>query len=305
MSLAMVKNPNFTGHETFPFRYGWLKKGVDGLLQQPTIFNDDDAIVELGVGKNMVRSIRHWCLATRIFEQDGRVLRVSDFGQRLLGEEGYDPYLEDVGTLWLLHWLLATNTQRATTWFWMFSHWHHSEFTKEGLVDKLTEDLQSSGHPILSKESLRRDVDCFVRTYVPSHATNTLLLEDTLDCPLNELRLITEVDRRTYRFHRDVQNSLPDLIFAYAVQKYWEHPDLATRNSLSYADLAHQPGSPGRIFRLDDNALAARLERLERITDQTFIYDETSGLKQLYRGPRQLVDAWELLDRYYGAGREE
>ena len=61
----------FSGHETFPFRYAWLKKGFDGLLRRPDVFGSDDAMVELGVGKNRVRSIRHWCLATRVLEEGG------------------------------------------------------------------------------------------------------------------------------------------------------------------------------------------------------------------------------------------
>lgn len=48
----------FSGHETFPFRYAWLKKGLDGLIKKPTLFTSEDAVIDLGVGKNMVRSIR-------------------------------------------------------------------------------------------------------------------------------------------------------------------------------------------------------------------------------------------------------
>ncbi|RYE14072.1 MAG: DUF4007 family protein [Rickettsiales bacterium] len=57
VTSAMPLTPNFSGHETFTFRYPWLKKGVDGLKGNPGIFQSDDAIVELGVGKNMVSSI--------------------------------------------------------------------------------------------------------------------------------------------------------------------------------------------------------------------------------------------------------
>src|SRR5436305_598372 len=114
----------FSGHETFPVRYAWLKKGVDAASADGAVFRSDDAMIALGVGKNMVRSIRHWCLAAGVLEEapsDSRkpsgVVRVTAFGQALFGEDGWDPYLEDPASLWLIHWKLASNARRCTTWY--------------------------------------------------------------------------------------------------------------------------------------------------------------------------------------------
>jgi len=49
----------FGRHETFPLRFGWLTKGVGAWLDNPIVFDEDDAIVKLGVGKNMVDAIRY------------------------------------------------------------------------------------------------------------------------------------------------------------------------------------------------------------------------------------------------------
>src|SRR5262245_51975732 len=101
---------SFSGHETFPFRYSWMKKGVDAVSKQATLFSRDDAMTRLGVGKNMVRSIRHWCVGADVLEEhdggSGRAasIRPSEFGRRLFSDEGWDPFLEDPATLWLLHW---------------------------------------------------------------------------------------------------------------------------------------------------------------------------------------------------------
>ena len=106
----------FSGHQTFAFRYGWLEKGVSGVQKHSDIFTRDDALVLLGVGKNMVASIRHWCQVTQLIETDpnikgntGRQFRVTDIGQRLLLDSGWDPFLEDDASLWLIHWLLVSN----------------------------------------------------------------------------------------------------------------------------------------------------------------------------------------------------
>src|SRR5579859_1269092 len=131
----------FSGHDTFPFRYPWLKKGYDAVLADGTVFLRDDAVTTLGVGKNMVRSIRHWCLTAGVLEEvppaRGGVLRVSDFGSLLFGDGGLDPYLEDPATLWLLHYRIAAHRTRAATWFWSFSHFHEPEFTRDALASAL------------------------------------------------------------------------------------------------------------------------------------------------------------------------
>src|ERR1700759_2164259 len=97
----------FSGHESFPARYTWLPKAYKAILQNPEIFADDNnAMVKLGVGKNMVKSIRFWVQAFSVAQpsQNGPGLSVTDFGHQLFGEQGYDPFLEDIQTLWLLHW---------------------------------------------------------------------------------------------------------------------------------------------------------------------------------------------------------
>src|SRR3972149_1998131 len=117
---AFTTAPRFAGHETFTLRYGWLKKAVDAVNEDPLTFTRDDALVRLGVGKNMVRSIRHWGLATGILEEDsqannrGRSIRPSPLGKLLFSRRGLDPYLEDPATLWLLHWQLAGSPESPT-----------------------------------------------------------------------------------------------------------------------------------------------------------------------------------------------
>src|SRR5436305_10280539 len=102
MGVAPVQY-SFSGHETFPFRYPWLKKGFDAVLEDGDVFLRDDAITTLGVGKNMVRAIRHWCLTAGVLEENREgeeALRPSALGTLLLADAGLDPYLEDPVTLW-------------------------------------------------------------------------------------------------------------------------------------------------------------------------------------------------------------
>ena len=114
----------------------------------------------------------------------------------LFGPGGVDPYLEDVNSLWLLHWNLATNERRSSTWCWGFNLLTSSEFTRDSLASLISDELQRRGAEIPSDNSLRPDIDCFIRTYVAPRDYRLIVLEDSLDCPLVELQLIEETPPR-------------------------------------------------------------------------------------------------------------
>ena len=295
-------NASFSGHQAFSFRYTWLKKGVDAVRDNPTIFADDDATITLGVGKNMVRSIYHWCQATRLIEGDGmgphhrRRFILNEFSDKIFVDDGFDPYLEDTATLWLIHWRLTTNVSRATTWHWAFSIFGQNEFSKDTFIVELIDWAERNTRNHISEESIKRDVDCFLRTYVPSRVTKNTIIEDTFDCPLVELNLISDSsDGNTYRFHRGPKPSLPIEIFAATLSEFWD--TLSGQNELTFADIAYSPKSPGQIFQLDEDTLAEYLDRLESLTDGALRYDETAGMKQVYRD--QNIDPMKLLGIYY------
>jgi hypothetical protein len=302
MPKISVDNPNFSGHETFCFRYGWLKKGFDAVLQDPLVFSCEDAIVKLGVGKNMVRSIRHWCLATGIIEEPSgsdrqKIASPTEIGRFIFADDGADPFLEDPGTLWVLHWLLARNESMATTWYYAFSHWTMPEFTKESLSMALLKSLRENELRAPAEASIRRDVDCFVKTYVRSRSRSDAPLEDSFDCPLVELNLIVgSTDNKTYYFNRGDHASIAPLILAYMIMDFWK--PTASNQSLTYEQLAYSPGSPGRLLRLDDNSFSDKLYALEKATNGVFIYSENSGLMQLYCKDLHLP-AIEFLKEYY------
>ena len=142
---------SFSGHETFVFRYTWLKKAVDAVKADPRVFGREDSIVTLGVGKNMVRSIRHWGLATGVLAEEpksrGTLMNVSRFGKFLFGEGeslAADPFLEDPNTLWLLHWRLVSDFERSTTWQWAFNRFPSNEFTREGLLESVEHEIRAA-----------------------------------------------------------------------------------------------------------------------------------------------------------------
>jgi len=293
---------NFSGHETFPLRYTWLKKAVESVAKNPYILSDESAILELGVGKNMVTSIKHWGLATGVIEKENlpygakQSFKVTDFGNDLLLDSGWDPYLEDGASLWLLHWNICNNITKSATWYYAFNKLMHIEFTKE----QLTNDLIQYASNMESKQSdsvIKRDVDCFVRTYISSKDLKKGPVEDSLDCPLVELSLLEELGQRgLYVFSRGYQKELPQEVFVYALINYWNKLHESNK-TLSFENIAYGEFSPGLIFKIDEDSLCYRLEGLEKLTKGALRFDETSSVRQVYRIKN--VEPKCFLERYF------
>ncbi len=306
--MAILRGPlsgtsfkgHFSGHETFPVRYGWLKKVVDTLsfetdISPKDIFNPDIAIAHFGVGKNMVSSMKHWALVTGAIEAiDHCTFRTTDFGKRIFSDGGLDPFLEEKGTLWLLHWKIASNAERATTWFWAFNHFALGYLDRETLIREITLFCQSLENRRVTNTTIKRDIDCFFRTYLPAHDRRAKISEDSLECPLSELELIVPTSvKGGYEFRRGPQESLPDWVLNYAIADYWQsHPEAET---ISLETLAFEPGSPGQVFKLDEASMASRLSRIEDTSHKIFQWSDTAGMNQLIRTKREL-SLIDLLD---------
>ncbi len=144
-------NPVFARHETFHPRYGWIKKGFDAASLDSKIFLQEDAPVKLGVGKNMAGAIRYWCNTFKVLENDSP----SEFGDRLLGENGWDQYLEDPATLWLLHWNLLKPSCNAAAWYFTFNIFRENEFLQDDFFNALS-DYKDSIAPRIVESSLKK-----------------------------------------------------------------------------------------------------------------------------------------------------
>ena len=315
-----LTTPSFSGHQTFPFRYTWLKKGVDAVREKSTVFSSKDASVTLGVGKNMVDSIRYWCRVSNLIKIEKNQLYINlrekgstrqpqqfvltELGKAIFGDQnhkGFDPYLEDPATLWLIHWQVVSNINQATSWYWAFNILKRNQFTLSTFKAELAEwtrQQKASMRPV-SPNTLHRDANCFIRTYCQSrHNSNAAVAEETFDCPLVELDLIAELpERNGYEFQRGEKETLPIEVFTATLIAFWD-ARFPERETLSFSELMYAPLSPGRLFRLDEDTMVIYLETLEQLTSSALEYGDSEGLKQVYR--RKDLDPMELLEEYYG-----
>jgi hypothetical protein len=250
----------------------------------------------------MVASIKHWCQVSELIRTDpyqrGQFIP-TPLGKAIFNDDnGFDPYLDDPATLWLIHWKIATNMNQATSWYWAFNVFRENQFTPDTFKTQLSEWTQQkiSARPT-SENTLQRDIHCFIRTYCQSRHT-TAVLEESFDCPLVELNLIAELpESARYEFQRGEKATLPTQIFAATLVAFWA-ARFSDRETLPFSELMYAPLSPGRIFRLDEDTMTVYLETLSELTNNALQYDETAGLKQVYR--HKDLKPMELLERYYG-----
>jgi hypothetical protein len=306
---APIQARVFSGHESFPMRFRWLTKAVRHCEPDEgrDSFARPDAMVTFGVGKNMVRSMRSWAISTRMLESEdsgGRIVRLrpTPLGEMLFGARGVDPFMEDPATIWLVHWSLASN-QRMATWFWAFNELRETEFERGQLVTKLLRASREMSKRSIAQDTVERDVDCFLRTYVPSDPDKRLSREELLDCPLTELGLIRRSGTpNTFTFIRNKHDSLPDEVFAYCLLIFWSGRP-SNSESLRFDEIAFAAGSPGQIFKLTENAIVDRLHTLSSLTRNAIRYDDTAGLRQVLRHDN--VEPLSLLRNHYRVNGKE
>ncbi|MCI0724325.1 MAG: DUF4007 family protein [Acidobacteria bacterium] len=309
--FATERKYRVSGHESFTCRYTWLPKAVHGLRKNPKLFADEaEAMVDLGVGKNMVRSIRFWAQAMGVVtaRKNGEYC-LTDFGVSLLGERGRDPFLEDIRTLWLLHWKLATDVENPLlAWDYLLNRWQDPELIPSQALRALEKEATRETEGV-SPVTLEQHFNTFLHTYVPTHGRKGEVQEDNLDCPLVELEFIVkvgdrELDRSSgrrepiYTFNREEKQEITPELFTYCLDDFWttRHKGEST---MPFREVAHGHGSPGQIFKLPEEDIRARVELLAKQSGGLFTYSESANLQQI----RKLVERRnsELLKEIYSA----
>ena len=278
--------PAFARHETFHPRHGWVKKGFDAASKDPNVFARDNAPLVLGVGKNMVRSIRYWCTALKVLEPSTRLpdeggLGPTVLGMRLLDDHrGYDPYLEDPGSLWLLHWNLLQPPCLASAWYYAFNVYPQLDFTIDDLVASMSDwvDREFRQSRVVVG-SLRKDASCIARMYgdVPTVGE---VSEESIHCPFAELGLLRALpaQSRAYSFALGAKPGLSSKLVTSASLQFAATVAGSAR-SVSVSRLLRSPGSPGMVFKLSESALYDALER-EAVDDSRLRLSDTAGALQ-------------------------
>jgi hypothetical protein len=301
MSLFLKENKlNFSGHDSFQCRQLWLKKGYD-YVQQGKSFNNEDAVIQLGVGKNMVSSIRFWLKAFNIIDNKDIP---TEFGLRLFdNENGYDPFLEDEASLWLLHYQLVKNSF-ASIYSIIFNEFRKEKlfFNKETFVNYVKRIGDSNPDLNFNENTVAKDFIVFTNLYKNDPESNNI--EDSFSGILSELTLLKMIyksykdengktkKKEEYYIENVERDNLPEAVVLFSIL---DNPNYG--NSISLNSLEFDLNSPGSIFALNRSGLMNKISDIvEEFNDITFT--DQAGIKELQF--KKKSDAYRILDTYYG-----
>jgi hypothetical protein len=287
-------NFRFSGHETFPCRYTWLPKAFKAIEVNSRAFTDEEsAMVKLGVGKNMVRALRFWAQVANVIAPRGEGgYAVTEFGRQIFAEDGHDPYLEDIRTLWLIHWKISTQPEEPLfAWDYMLNRWQHPEINRTEVLKAFYKEAERQGRK-LSTVTLDQHFDTFLHTYIPTRSRKGDIQEDNLDSPLVELELIQKVGERkldgtgkretVYAFRRESKPEITPELFAFCLNDFWAKHH-SKEKTITFREVSVGRGSPGQIFKLPEKELRERLETLESDSGGTFRFQESASLQHVIR----------------------
>lgn len=281
----MTKKYSFSGHESFPCKSLWLKKGYDFVVQEKN-FNDPNAVIDLGVGKNMVASIRFWLKAFGICENDN----ASWLGHYLFDNQtGRDKYIEDLATLWLLHFhLIFCGEASIYNLFFCDFQREHSSFQREQIANYIKIRLIENGTPsVFNKNTITKDIGVLLQNYVLPRKSQSNEDYSSLLIDLDLIRQNSEGGG--YYFNAEGKRKVTKEVFLYGLLKV-----MGEDKSISYDAIREQIGY---IFCMTDIELIQMLKQLASDYSENLAYNDIAGIRQV-----QIIkelDPVQVLNDYY------
>lgn len=288
----------FSGHESFICKQFWLKKVFDFAVSRKK-FSDDTSVVDLGVGKNMVSSLRYWGKAFDILDDNDLPTPLAVY---LFGENGKDIYLEDIATLWLLHYhLIKKNKFSVANLLFNDFRKERVEFTKSHLISYLLRVIKQNEYNTDNENTIEKDINVLIRMYSKPDNNGIKELEEDYSGILIDLDLIERFKQRNvegnllewFRIIADESVGIPCEIILYSILDNYPGS-----TSVSFRELLSGKNSPGSVFALSPEGLYNSLSEITDRYHDNFVYSETAGNQILQI--RKPIDKAQALNFYYG-----
>jgi len=305
---ATSREYRFSGHQTFPLRIAWIPKAVAEITAGHDPLTDvDEGITTLGLGKNMVEALRCWIEAFQIASKNGAIWELTPIGKIIFNPtNGYDAYLEDTSTCWILHWLICTNaTAPFFAWECLFNRWPSIEFSSTQAIDAFRKETEKNAKS-LSEVTIKQHFDVFLHSYRLSRGGKG---EDHLDSVLSVLGLIREAGERQgssgkietiYQFDTGYKLSISQQLFTYFIHDWW-NKSFPNEQTVPLSQLINGNRSPGRIFKMQETEILHRIEDIVHHQPKLFQSDDSTNIRQLRR--LQVKDGLDDIGAAYIAPR--
>ncbi|MBO9595459.1 MAG: DUF4007 family protein [Niabella sp.] len=287
----------FSGHESFICKQFWLKKTFD-FSQAGKSFNEDTAVVDLGVGKNMVTSLRYWGKAFGILDENDAPTALANY---LFGTNGRDLYLEDFATLWLLHYsLLKTNRFSIASLLFNELRKERIEFTKEQLVNFILRKAREYEANTDNLNTIERDANVLIRMYSKPQKGDHIDIEDDFTGVLIDLDLLKRFKQRDldhklvdwYKIESEERIDLPCEIVLFSILDNYQD-----QQTITFRELLTGLNAPGTVFALNPDGLYNKLNEISEKYNRQVVYTETAGNEVLQI--KKTINKYDILNDYY------
>lgn len=298
----MIKLSNnkyqFSGHESFVCKHLWLKKGFD-FLSEGKKFTNDNCVVDLGVGKNMVSSILYWMRSYGLVDDGNKPNEIAKYLFDI--RQGVDKYIENLATIWLLHYQLI-KTNKASIYNLFFNDFRkgRNEFTKEQLVVFIRRILENNKVKGFNVNTVSSDISVFIRSYLkPKFKETKVDIEEDFSSLMIDLDFMSTFKAENaegklidwFRVESKEQLDLPAAIVLYSIL---DNPTYG--RSISFQELLTGNNSPGSIFALNEVGLLSKIESI--CSDyKHVIFTESAGVRELQF--KRSLDKYDVLNAYY------
>ena len=278
----------FSGHDTFHCKLQWLLKGFNN----PKFSDVSESIISLGVGKNMVSSVKYWLEAFGVTNENN----LTEFSNLIFSsEEGLDRYLENEGTLWLLQYKLCEK-KYASIFHLLFTEYFDDkvnyEFSEEKVIKFILNKLEINGVKSISENTLSNDFKVLIRTYLSS-SKDIKNIEEEFNAPLLELNLIEKIESHKYILNK-INRSIPLAILGYCIL------DMNQEQNSTSLKLEEIKRTIGNYFCITNECLEDLLSQLHQVSD-VFVYTDHAGIATLDIKQNTEKLRNELLNNYYHA----
>lgn len=266
----------YSQHQSFYLRDRWLSKAIKNINTNNSFFYEKDAFEKVGLGKNMVQSLKHWIIATNLFEEvkegSSKAHQITNLGSYIKENDIAIKYINTAG---LLHYSLATNLLVSTSWYWFFNIYNETVFTREEVLIELRNWVQNNEKRVVSENSLKRDIDCLIKLYTTGGSNSDP--EEVILSPIYKLHLLEERNGTIYKrepfFNKD---SL--LLVGYTLLKYKEKYQTST---ISLDDMVHKEELIGKIFNLKRSTIVSLISEWTELPEYPATFTRTNNLDML------------------------
>ena len=288
----------FRAHETFFIRKGWISKGMRHVKERPDVFisKTDNPMDVLGIGANMVKSLRYWLQATGLTAEPTsgrRTQKLTDFGKLVFDN---DKYIEEIGTLYLIHYRLSSNMALATSWYYFFNIFSLSDFTKDDFATQISNFIRIKTESSVALRSIEDDFTCIINTYLPRYKTmpSKVSPENNIDCPLGELCLLDIIKKDHHNFVYKKVIPSPTTFDPWVTLAVL-YDNANGRKEISLNEILTAEKNIGRTFNLDSITMLEILHEAEKTGELRIV--RTAGLDVVHINNERTFE--ECVTKFY------